>query len=108
MWRDTRLSRLKANDTNKEWQAEYEEKGISSRKRSEEMNKNYLAHIGMKAEDIKRARDVVEPRDGFTDEELERETRLEKRQIENIKPAKDKKETLEKSEEVRQNKSWWW
>lgn len=108
MWRDTRVSRIKANTTNSDWQEEYDKKGITPRKRSEEMNKNYQAHIGMKAEEIKRVRDVADARDGFTDEELDRENRLEKKQIENIQPAIDKQETLEKSEEVRKNKSWWW
>jgi hypothetical protein len=95
--RDWREERTEANKTNKDWQEELEKKNLSSNERSIQTNKNYKAHIGQSAQEIKSSRDPNtdnDTRDSFTTEELERQTRLERKQIENIQDTSTKKETF--------------
>lgn len=107
--KDYREERIEANKTNKEWQEELDNRGLTSKQRAEEMNKNYQAHIGKKATEIGKERNSEDdPRASFTKEELNRENRLEKKQVDNIKDTSSKKETKSELEETRKDKKSWW
>ena len=79
-----------------------------SKEREIEANKNFKTNTGASRKELVDRDGRKDARDSFTTEELERHTRLEKKQVENIQDTSTKKETKAELEETRQNKKSWW
>ena len=108
-WFDKRHEAAKVNA---EWQEELNESGIDNKGRAIETNKNYKAHIGKTSAEIIQERNTnkegKKAKDYFTEEELEREIRLEKKQLDNIELRDNKKAVIKKLENTREDKKSWW
>lgn len=108
---DKRKERIDLKKTNVEWQRKLEYKGFEELDRAKETNKNYKAHLGKTNKQIREERDIpdnTETRDFFSEDELNRQNRLESKQIEEIQDSFKFNETKKTLDKVRKNKSSWW
>lgn len=107
---DKREERSELKRTTSEWQKELDARGLEEDDRKRQMNENYKSHIGQTAKQIAKSRDgnTNDVRASLTPEELNRENRLEKKQIENIKEIYWTKETKEELNKTRKDKKSWW
>lgn len=90
------------------WNTTYEEKDVTENERAKECSKNHKAVTGMTSNEIKESRNTNNTHDALDTKETERMINLESKQITEVSKSNNRNEALEKSEEVRQNKGWWW
>lgn len=106
---DNRSERSNYKKVHNEWQETLENKGLSYNNIAIQASKNYKVHIGKTAKELNEELEWKKPiLDTFTGEQLDRHSRLEKKQIENVEPVDTSDKAVKKCKEVRDNKNWWW